>query len=70
MKLTSGLTAEVISPANQPVMALVTWQVTSKNPQLLLAAAVVPAQAPARGTRAGPAGDGPGGRSPPWRPRQ
>jgi hypothetical protein len=38
MKLTSGLTAEAISPANHPVMELAIWQVTSKNPQLLLAA--------------------------------
>ena len=41
MKFTSGLTAEAISPPNHPVMALVMWQVTSKNPQPLLAAVSV-----------------------------
>ena len=56
MKLTSGLIAEVISPANHPVMALVMWQVTSKNPQLLLAAAVVAGAGAGDGDAAGAAG--------------
>ena len=43
----SGLTAELTSPANQPVIALVTWQVTSKSPQP--AASPGSGQAPAAG---------------------
>src|SRR5258708_3885278 len=56
MKLTSGLIAAVISPANPPVMELVIWQVTAKNPQLLLAAASA-----AGAGRREPAGGGGGG---------
>src|SRR5712691_8899027 len=39
ISVSSGLTADLTSNANQLVMALVTWQVKSRNPQLPVPAA-------------------------------
>src|SRR5262249_1864902 len=57
----SGLTADLTSPANQPVIALLTWQVTSSSPQ-----PPVPGSntAPAAGTADRDAGGGAAGTVP------